>query len=367
MSSLRFVYPKVKPFVEFCWQNGVISFFRTPGMSINLNDEAKFIYNVCCMMNGATSLDALKEKIALIHPKESQFIEDLLIVLDNEYLIEDSFYNVSDTSVDDKERWSKNTEFFGSYCRANENKYRKQKSLSTIKITILGLGGVGSNVLLNLAALGVLNFRIVDFDEVSLSNLNRQVLYNATDVGLYKCEIAKSKILQFLPRANIEQFNKKLENEKDVVDIVDGQDFVIVAADTPRDKILDWVNSACVKFKTPYICGGVDSLWATYFSIIPGVSGCMECWKQSASHYSSLYQDIIRAEHFVSAVSPNVAIMPMISMVSSLISTEFLKIVTSISEPNALGKLCVFNFKTAHITVQEAWEKIPKCPICKML
>lgn len=237
----------------------------------------------------------------------------------------------------------------GSYCRANENKYQKQKSLNTIKVTILGLGGVGSNVLLNLAVLGVLNFRIVDFD-----------------VGLYKCEIAKSKILQFLPKANIEQFNKKLESEKDVLDIVEGQDFVIAAADTPRDKILDWVNSACVKFKIPYICGGLDSPWATYFSIIPGVSGCMECWKQSASSYSSLYQDIIRAEHFVSAVSPNVAIIPMISMDSGLISTEFLKIVTNISEPNASGKLCVFNFKTAHITVQETWEKIPECPICKV-
>ncbi|CAM4449490.1 MAG: hypothetical protein LEGION0403_FIIPPAGN_02260 [Legionella sp.] len=161
MSSLRFVYPKVKPFVEFCWRNGIVSFFKIPGLSINLNDEAKFIYNVCCMMDGATHLDVLKEKISLIYPTESQFIEDLLTVLDNEYLIEDSFY----TSVDDKERWSKNTEFFGSYCRANENKYQKQKSLSTIKVSILGLGGVGSNVLLNLAALGVQNFRIVDFDE----------------------------------------------------------------------------------------------------------------------------------------------------------------------------------------------------------
>lgn len=367
MSSLRFVYPKVKPFVEFCWRNGILSFFKIPGLSINLHDEVKFIYNVCCMMDGATHLDVLKEKISLIYPREIQFIEDLLTVLDNEYLLEDSFYNVSDTSVDDKERWSKNTEFFGSYCRANENKYQKQKSLSTIKVTILGLGGVGSNVLLNLAALGVLNFRIVDFDEVSLSNLNRQILYNETDVGLCKCGIAKSKILQFLPKANIEQFNKKLESEKDVLDIIEGQDVVIAAADIPRDKILDWVNSACVKLKIPYICGGVDSLWATYFSIIPGVSGCMECWKQSASSYSSLYQDIIREEHFVSAVSPNVAIMPMISMVSGLISTEFLKIVTNISGPNALGKLCVFNFKTIHITVQETWEKIPTCPICKDL
>jgi molybdopterin/thiamine biosynthesis adenylyltransferase len=366
MSSLKFVYPKVKPFVEFCWRNGIVSFFKIPGLSIDLNDEVKFIYHVCCMMDGTIPLEVLKEKISLIYPKESPFLEDLLTVLDNEYLIEDSFYNVSDTSVEDKERWSKNTEFFGSYCRANQNKYQKQKSLSAVKVTILGIGGVGSNVLLNLAALGVLNIRIVDFDEVSLSNLNRQILYNRTDVGRYKCEIAKSKISQFLPKANIEQFNKKLENEKDVLDIVEGQDIVIAAADIPRDKILDWVNSACVKFKIPYICGGLDSLWATYFSIIPGVSGCMECWKQSASRHSSLYQDIVRADHFVSAASPNVAIMPMISMVSGLISTEFLKIVTDISAPNALGKLCVFNFKTAHITIQETWERVLECSICRI-
>lgn len=364
MSSLVFKYPKVKPFVEFCWRDGVVSFFKIPGLSIDLNDESQFIYNVCCMMDGITSFQVMKEKISSIYPKESPFLEDLLTALDNEYLIEDSFYNFSDSTIDATERWSKNTEFFGSYSRANENKYQKQKTLSEIKVTILGLGGVGSNVLLNLAALGVLNFRIVDFDEVSLSNLNRQILYSEADVGRYKCDIAKSKILQFSPKANIEQFNKKLACEKDIMDIVSGQDFVIAAADIPRDKILDWVNSACVTFKIPYICGGLDSLWATYFSIIPGMSGCMECWKKSASHHSSLYQEIVQTDHFVSSLSPNVAIMPMISMVSGLISTEFLKIVTAISEPSAIGKLCVFNFKTAHITVQETWKRSLECSVC---
>lgn len=367
MLSSIFLYPRVKPFVEFCWRNGFISFFKIPGVSIDLNDEVKFIYNVCKLMDGTTSFDSLKEKISLIYPKESFFLQDLLTALDNEYLIEDCFYNSSDATTDDKERWSKNVEFFGSSCRANENKFLKQEKLSAIKVTVLGLGGVGSNVLLNLAALGVLNIRIVDYDEISLSNLNRQILYNESDLGQSKCDVAKSRILQFSSKANIDRVNKKLESETDVQEIIDGQDFVIAAADVPRDKILDWINSACVKYKIPYICGGLDSLWATYFSIIPGVSGCMECWKQSASNHHSLYQDIVRTDYFVSAPSPNVAIMPMISLVTGLISTEFLKIVTNISEPNALGKLCVFNFNTAGITVQESWDRSPLCPVCKAL
>lgn len=91
----------------------------------------------------------------------------------------------------------------------------------------------------------------------------------------------------------------------------------------------------------------------------------MECWKLSAVEKRSfLYRDIVQSEYFFSALSPNVAIMPMISMVSGLISSEFLKIVTKISEPSALGKLCVFNFKSSEITVQETWKKLKNCPVC---
>lgn len=315
-------------------------------------------------MDGVISFDILKEKISSTYPKESQFLHNLLAVLDNEHLLEDCFFNKNSFDYD-QERWSKNTEFFGAYCRSNENKYEKQHKLSMIKVTVLGLGGVGSNVLLNLAALGVLNIKIIDFDVVSLSNLNRQVLYNELDIGNYKCDIAKTKILDFLPEANIEQFNKKIESEHDIEKIIYDQDFVIAAADVPRDLILDWVNKACVKFKIPYICGGLDSMWATYYSIIPGVSGCMECWKHNASKQNYLYQDIVREDDFYAVVSSNVAIMPLISIVSGLISSEFLKIVTGIADPQALGKLCAFDFKTASITVQELWNKEPECPICQ--
>lgn len=256
MSIPIYKYPKVKPFVEFCWRKGVISFFKIPGLSIDLDDEQQFIYNVCCLMDGSRSLQDLKEHISGIYPYESQFLEDLLIALDKEYLIEDIFHSFSNATKEDQERWSKNVEFFGSYCQANENKHQKQHLLSEIKVVILGLGGVGSNVLLNLAALGVLNFRIVDYDIVDLSNLNRQILYNKNDVGHYKSEIAKRKIVQFLPTASIDCYNQKIESAKDVMEIVGGYDFVIAAADTPRDKILDWVNDACLKFNTPYI--GVD-------------------------------------------------------------------------------------------------------------
>lgn len=356
----------MKAFVEFFWKNGVISFFKIPGVSITINDESKFIYSVCCMMDGENSLTILKEKISLIYPKECLYLENLLSVLDNEYLIEDLFYNRSDASINDQMRWSKNIEFLGSYCKANENKHLKQKSLSEIKVTILGLGGVGSNILLNLAALGVLNFRIVDYDVVNLSNLNRQILYNETEIGHFKCDVAKSKIQNFSPNANIEHFNKKLDCEKDVAEVISGQDFVFAAADIPRDKILDWVNSSCVKYKIPYICGGLDSLWATYFSIIPGLTGCMECWKYLAGKERILYRDIVNTEDFFQASSPNVAIMPMISMVSGLVANEFLKIVTDISEPKALGKLCVFNFKTTEITIKESWYRLLDCPVCSV-
>lgn len=224
---------------------------------------------------------------------------------------------------------------------------------------------MGSHVLYDLAALGVYNIRGVDFDKVELSNLNRQILYNESDIGQLKVEVARNRILQFLPSANIEFFNKKISCVEDIENIISGQDIVISVLDQPRDKIIDWLNQACVKHHLPFICGAFDSKCAVYYSVIPGQSGCIECWKTHAKKSGLLFQDVIQKNGFVASSSLNVAISPIISVLSGLILTEFLKMVTQIGELQSLGRLCSFDFLTAQTSVAEFWEKDSGCLICK--
>ena len=103
-------------------------------------------------------------------------------------------------------------------------------------ITIFGLGGVGGTALEALARTGFQHFLIVDFDKVDATNLNRQILYIAKDIGRNKVEAAKERILAINPDADIKVFNAKAQdfdfNQKidfavDAIDDVDGKLFIL--------------------------------------------------------------------------------------------------------------------------------------------
>jgi len=357
--------PRLKSLVEFCSIDKKVYFFSRPGVAIEMEDPSKFIATACKLMDGKKDLQQLKQTLATLFPEETPYLENLLTALDNEYLLEDVSKNYSDSLTSyDTMRWSRNIEFFGSYCKATDNKYSYQEKLKSTRVVIFGLGGVGSNVLYNLAAMGICNIKAIDCDEVELSNLNRQIIYNESDIGQLKSAAAKNRISQFLPHANIEFVNKKISSSKDIEEVISDQDIVISAIDQPREEIMDWFNVACIKYNIPFICGALDSKLAICYTIIPGKTGCIECWKASAKNSSLLFQKLIQHEGFVPAISPNVAIMPFISIVSGLIGCEFLKIITEIAEPQSLGRLCTFDFISSQITTSESWKRNPDCSTC---
>ncbi len=366
-SIMSYYKPSLKPLVEYCSIDDKIYFFHQPGVAIQLTDSSKFIANVCKLLDGKKTIDDISQYLFPLFPNETPYLEKLLATLDNEYLLEDSAYNHPEKLTDyDTTRWSRNIEFFGAYCKASENKYAHQEKLKSSKVAIFGLGGVGSNILFNLVAMGVCDIRAIDFDKVELSNLNRQIIYDESHIGQLKSEAAKESINRFLPNTNIEFINKKISCSNDIEELIADRDIVIAAIDHPREKIIDWFNLACVKRKIPFICGSLDSKLVTYYTIYPGKTGCVICWKASKEKSHFIFQDMIQHENFIASSSPNVAIMPLISLVSGFVASEFLKIVTGIAEAQSLGKLYAFDFISSQIKLSETWEKDPVCPICSV-
>jgi thiazole/oxazole-forming peptide maturase SagC family component len=331
-----------------------------------MDDSLNFINSTCKLLNGEHEFDALKEMLSIDFPEQTPYLENLLIKLDSEYLLEDNLYNHSSVLTDtEKSRWSRNIEFFASYCKADQNKYAFQETLKSTKVAIFGLGGVGSNILLNLAAMGIQNIRAIDFDKVELSNLNRQIIYDESDIGSLKSTAAKKKLNKFAPNSNFEFINKKINCSEDISELINGYDIVISAIDHPREFIMEWFNVACVENNIPFITGSLDSKVAICYTIIPGKTGCIECWKNNANKSGFVFQQLVQHKNFVSSHSPNVAIMPLISIVSGLVSSEILKIITGIAEPQSLGKMCTFDFLTSQITTTENWKRAPDCLICR--
>ena len=110
------------------------------------------------------------------------------------------------------------------------------ENLKKSKIAIFGIGGVGSYVLEGLARAGVENFILVDNDVVDLTNINRQILAMHSTIGKDKVEVAKQRILDINPNANVEIYKEFfLPESKEFFD--SKTDYIIDCIDTVSSKI----------------------------------------------------------------------------------------------------------------------------------
>lgn len=118
-----------------------------------------------------------------------------------------------------------------------------QRKLKSAKVLVVGSGGLGSPLLLYLAAAGVGTIGIVDFDVVDDSNLQRQVLFTKSDVGKPKVEAARDRIKALNPYIEVETFNVML-NKDNALEIIKEYDLVADGTDNFPTRYL--VNDACV-------------------------------------------------------------------------------------------------------------------------
>ena len=110
------------------------------------------------------------------------------------------------------------------------------EKLKRSKVAIFGIGGVGSFVVEGLVRAGIENFILVDDDKVCLTNLNRQIIATRKTVGKYKVEVAKERILEINPNANVETYQEFfMPDSKDILN--ETVDYIVDAVDTVTAKI----------------------------------------------------------------------------------------------------------------------------------
>lgn len=129
-----------------------------------------------------------------------------------------------------------------------------QEKLKISKVLVIGAGGLGSPILLYLAAAGIGKLGILDFDVVDESNLQRQVLFTTSDVGKIKAEIASEKIKALNPTIITQVYNVYLTSSN-AFEILSGYDLIIDGSDNLPTRYL--VNDACVILNKPLIYGAI--------------------------------------------------------------------------------------------------------------
>jgi len=129
-----------------------------------------------------------------------------------------------------------------------------QQKLKQAKVLVIGAGGLGCPVLQYLTAAGVGTIGIVDFDKVEESNLQRQILYSAGDIGKYKVDVAKEKLSKQNPFINIISYRLRIASEN-ALDIIFGYDIVVDGSDNFATRYL--INDACVILNKPLVFGSI--------------------------------------------------------------------------------------------------------------
>lgn len=130
-----------------------------------------------------------------------------------------------------------------------------QRKLLEAKVLVTGAGGLGSPVLLYLAAAGVGTLGIVDFDEVDLSNLQRQVLHTTEAIGVQKTVSAQAQLKRLNPDITVEIFAERLSSEN-ALTITQPYDLVIDGSDNFPTRYL--INDACVLGSKPLLYGAMS-------------------------------------------------------------------------------------------------------------
>ncbi|SVC95725.1 uncharacterized protein METZ01_LOCUS348579, partial [marine metagenome] len=127
-----------------------------------------------------------------------------------------------------------------------------QEKICDSKVLLIGTGGLGSPLALYLAAAGVGNLGLIDFDVVDFSNLQRQVAHGESTVGKLKVDSAKDRIADLNSSINVTTYNTRLTSEN-VMEIFADYDIIVDGTDNFPTRYL--ASDACVLLKKPYIYG----------------------------------------------------------------------------------------------------------------
>ena len=149
-----------------------------------------------------------------------------------------------------------------------------QQKMLEARVLLLGAGGLGSPAAYYLAAAGIGNLGIIDFDQVDLSNLQRQIIHSTERIGMLKTESAKKTIQALNPDVNVTLYNEKMDSSN-IMSLIKDYDYVVDGSDNFPTRYL--VNDACVMKNITLIHGSIFRFEGQVTVFKPGDGPCYRC------------------------------------------------------------------------------------------
>jgi molybdopterin-synthase adenylyltransferase len=225
--------------------------------------------------------------------------------------------------------------------------YGGQLKLKNAKVCVVGIGGLGHPIISRLATMGVGTLRIVDRDVIELSNLHRQMMFDETDVGQVKVEVAAKKLQKLNPDCKIESLAVSV-NDYTALEVIEGCDVVIDALDSVNARYA--LNKACVEFGIPFVTGAAVGTSGQAFTILPKKSACYFCM------FPELDEDTMPTCS-IEGVHP-----PILSIVGAIEVAETVKILLG-KTPNLSERILHIDLENLDFNSTRTF-RAEECPIC---
>jgi molybdopterin/thiamine biosynthesis adenylyltransferase len=237
---------------------------------------------------------------------------------------------------------------FSRHLTLNEFGVEGQKRLKAGRVLCVGAGGLGSPAALYLAAAGVGTIGLVDFDEVDVTNLQRQVLYTTHDVGRSKLEVASERLRALNPFLEIEPHPVRLA-ASNALELISAYDVILDGTDNFATRYL--INDACVLLDKPNVHGSIFRFEGQATTFIPHEGPCYRC----------LFPTPPPPELAPSCAEAGVlGLLP--GTVGIIQATETAKLILGIGEP-LMGRLLTYDALEMEFR-ELRLSRDPECPMC---
>lgn len=227
--------------------------------------------------------------------------------------------------------------------------YEGQKKLRDAHITIIGAGGLGSPVALYLAAAGIGTLRIIDGDDVDISNLQRQIIYKTNHIGAQKVASAQKVLGALNSHVSVEPIPTFITSDN-VDDLLKGTDIVLDCCDSFSTRLL--INKSCWELGIPLISGAGIRMEGQLFAVSRALNTpCYQC----------LFPE--NATPPTMDCSSVGVLGPVLGVIGSLQAIEAIKYIVGL-ELSALGTLRIFDAVSLDWMTMKV-SKAHDCPVCR--
>jgi len=208
-----------------------------------------------------------------------------------------------------------------------------QQKLLKAKVLVAGAGGLGCPALQYLAAAGVGTIGIIDDDIVSLTNLQRQVLYGVDDIGFSKAEVAAKRLKALNDQISIDVYNERLENSN-ALSIINRYDIIVDGTDNFSSRYM--INDACVLMSKPLIYGAISK-----FEGQVAVFNVRNDENKRPVNYRDLFPNPPKDDEVLNCEEAGVlGVLP--GIIGTMQANETIKLITGIGKP-LINKILSYN------------------------